>query len=192
MPEWIRSDHPVPYPEALAFMEHRVAEIAAGRAEEAIWLLEHPPLYTAGTSARAEDLITPNRFPVYEAGRGGQYTYHGPGQRIVYVMLDLNRRGKDVRCFVRHLESWVIRTLAEFNLRGEIRDGRVGVWVARRTSPAIRTARWPRTRSPRSGSSCAAGSAFTASRSTSSRIWNISPASCPAASAITGSPALSI
>ncbi|WP_277749584.1 lipoyl(octanoyl) transferase LipB [Paenirhodobacter populi] len=135
MPEWIRSDRPVPYPEALAFMERRVAEIAAGRADEAIWLLEHPPLYTAGTSAQVGDLIAPDRFPVYQAGRGGQYTYHGPGQRIVYVMLDLNRRGKDVRCFVRHLESWVIRTLAEFNLRGEIRDGRVGVWVARPDKP---------------------------------------------------------
>lgn len=135
MPEWIYSDHPIPYPQALAFMEQRVAEIAAGHADEAIWLLEHPPLYTAGTSARIEDLVSPGRFPVYEAGRGGQYTYHGPGQRIIYVMLDLNRRGKDVRCFVRQLEAWVIQTLAEFNLRGEIRDGRVGVWVQRPNRP---------------------------------------------------------
>jgi len=131
MPEWIQSDTLVPYEEALAFMEARVAAIARGEAEEAIWLLEHPPLYTAGTSARREDLVDPDRFPVYEAGRGGQYTYHGPGQRVVYVMLDLNRRGRDVRCFVRHLEDWVIAALAEFNVKGQIRDGRVGVWVER-------------------------------------------------------------
>lgn len=131
MPEWIQSDTLVPYEEALAFMEARVAAIARGEAEEAIWLLEHPPLYTAGTSAKREDLVDPDRFPVYEAGRGGQYTYHGPGQRVVYVMLDLNRRGRDVRCFVRHLEDWVIAALAEFNVTGQIRDGRVGVWVER-------------------------------------------------------------
>lgn len=135
MVEWIRAEGLVPYEEALAFMEARVAAIAKGAAEEAIWLLEHPPLYTAGTSAKPEDLVDPDRFPVYEAGRGGQYTYHGPGQRIVYVMLDLNRRGRDVRCFVRHLEDWVIATLAEFNVKGEIRDGRVGVWVARPDRP---------------------------------------------------------
>ncbi|PTV95437.1 lipoyl(octanoyl) transferase [Rhodobacter aestuarii] len=131
MPEWIKSDTPVGYAEALAFMEARVAAIAAGEADEAIWLLEHPPLYTAGTSAKREDLVDPDRFPVYEAGRGGQYTYHGPGQRIIYVMLDLNKRGRDVRCFVRALEAWVIAALAEFNVSGEIRDGRVGVWVKR-------------------------------------------------------------
>ncbi len=131
MPEWITSDRPVPYPQALAFMEARVAAIAAGQADEAIWLLEHPPLYTAGTSAQAADLTDPDRFPVYEAGRGGQYTYHGPGQRVVYVMLDLNRRGRDVRCFVRALEGWVIAALAEFNVAGHIREGRVGVWVER-------------------------------------------------------------
>ncbi len=131
MVEWIHSDGRVPYPEALAFMEARVAAISAGEADEAIWLLEHPPLYTAGTSARIEDLVEPDRFPVYEAGRGGQYTYHGPGQRVVYVMLDLNKRGRDVRCFVRRLEQWVIATLASFNVKGEIRDGRVGVWVTR-------------------------------------------------------------
>lgn len=131
MPEWIISDRLVPYPEALAFMEARVAAIAAGEAEEAIWLLEHPPLYTAGTSAKLEDLTDPERFPVFEAGRGGQYTYHGPGQRVIYVMLDLNKRGRDVRCFVRHLEDWVIAALAEFNVKGEIREGRVGVWVQR-------------------------------------------------------------
>ena len=131
MVEWIQSDSPVSYPEALAFMEARVAAIAAGEADEAIWLLEHPPLYTAGTSARIEDLTDPERFPVYDAGRGGQYTYHGPGQRVIYVMLDLNKRGRDVRCFVRQLETWVIATLAEFNVKGEIRSGRVGVWVSR-------------------------------------------------------------
>ncbi len=131
MVEWIHSDGRVPYPEVLAFMEARVAAISAGEADEAIWLLEHPPLYTAGTSARIEDLVEPDRFPVYEAGRGGQYTYHGPGQRVVYVMLDLNKRGRDVRCFVRRLEQWVIATLASFNVKGEIRDGRVGVWVTR-------------------------------------------------------------
>ncbi|MGO4854346.1 lipoyl(octanoyl) transferase LipB [Phaeovulum sp. W22_SRMD_FR3] len=131
MVEWITAPGLVPYPDALAFMEARVADIAAGRADEAIWLLEHPPLYTAGTSARAEDLTEPERFPVYAAGRGGQYTYHGPGQRVAYVMLDLNRRGRDVRKFVCALENWVIETLAEFNVTGERRAGRVGVWVQR-------------------------------------------------------------
>jgi lipoyl(octanoyl) transferase len=118
-------------------MEARATAIAEGRADEAIWLLEHPPLYTAGTSARPEDLVEPDRFPVFAVGRGGQYTYHGPGQRIVYVMLDVKRRGQDVRCFVRQLENWVIAALAEFNVRGEIRPGRVGVWVARPDRPAL-------------------------------------------------------
>ncbi len=131
MVEWLTSPGLVPYEIALAEMEARVAAIAAGRADEAVWLLEHPPLYTAGTSARPEDLTDPDRFPVFVAGRGGQYTYHGPGQRVAYVMLDLNRRGRDVRAFVRRLEEWIIATLAEFNVRGEIREGRVGVWVAR-------------------------------------------------------------
>lgn len=135
MVEWIHSDRLVPYEEALAFMEDRVAAIARGEADEAIWLLEHPPLYTAGTSARREDLTDPDRFPVYEAGRGGQYTYHGPGQRVAYVMLDLNKRGRDVRCFVRQLEAWVIAALAQFNVTGEIREGRVGVWVTRPDRP---------------------------------------------------------
>ncbi len=129
--EWIVSDTPVAYPDALQFMEKRVAEIRAGTAPEAVWLLEHPPLYTAGTSAKREDLLQPDRFPVYEAGRGGQYTYHGPGQRVAYVMLDLHKRGRDVRCFVRDLEDWVILTLAQFGVTGEIRDGRVGIWVDR-------------------------------------------------------------
>jgi lipoyl(octanoyl) transferase len=131
MVEWRTTEGPVPYEEALAFMEARVADIAAGRADEMIWLLEHPALYTAGTSARPQDLTDPGRFPVHVAGRGGQYTYHGPGQRIVYVMLDLNRRGRDVRAFVRRLEDWVIAALAEFNVRGEVRSDRVGVWIAR-------------------------------------------------------------
>ncbi|THD82287.1 lipoyl(octanoyl) transferase LipB [Aliigemmobacter aestuarii] len=136
MVEWTTLEGLSPYAETLAAMEARAAAIAEGRADEAIWLLEHPPLYTAGTSARTEDLTDPNRFPVHVAGRGGQYTYHGPGQRVVYTMLDLNRRGRDVRCFVRHLENWVIDTLAEFNIRGEIRPGRVGVWVTRPDRPA--------------------------------------------------------
>ncbi|WP_374304704.1 lipoyl(octanoyl) transferase LipB [Ferrovibrio sp.] len=128
--EWIVSDSPVAYEDALAAMEARVAAIRAGEAREAVWLLEHPALYTAGTSAKPADLLNP-RFPVYTAGRGGQYTYHGPGQRVVYLMLDLNRRGKDVRAFVCRMEDWVIAALARFNIKGEIRDGRVGVWVAR-------------------------------------------------------------
>lgn len=136
MVEWITSDRPVPYDEALAAMEARVAAISAGTAEEAVWLLEHPPLYTAGTSARPEDLTDPGRFPVHDAGRGGQYTYHGPGQRVAYVMLDLGRRGRDVRRFVCQLEDWVIDTLAAFNVRGERRQGRVGVWVVRPDRPA--------------------------------------------------------
>lgn len=131
MTEWIISDDRVAYPEALAAMEARVAAISAGTADEAVWLLEHPPLYTAGTSARREDLTDPDRFPVYDARRGGQYTYHGPGQRVAYVMLDLNARGRDVRRFVCRLEDWVIATLAEFGVKGERREGRVGVWVVR-------------------------------------------------------------
>lgn len=137
MVEWVHLDGHSPYAETLAAMEARAAAIAAGTADEAIWLLEHPPLYTAGTSARIEDLVEPDRFPVFAVGRGGQYTYHGPGQRIVYVMLDVKRRGGDVRCFVRKLEKWVIAALAEFNVTGEIRDGRVGVWVQRPDKPRL-------------------------------------------------------
>ncbi|MFY2826197.1 lipoyl(octanoyl) transferase LipB [Ruegeria sp. MALMAid1280] len=133
--EWKITDGLTDYTEAVAFMEARVAAIAAGEADECVWLLEHPPLYTAGTSARIEDLTDPDRFPVYEAKRGGEYTYHGPGQRVAYVMLDLNKRGKDVRGFVKKLENWVIAALAEFNVQGEIRDGRVGVWVRRDDKP---------------------------------------------------------
>lgn len=134
-PEWRHLPGLQPYGPTLAAMEARVADIAEGRAPEAIWLLEHPPLYTAGTSARPEDLADPDRFPVHVAGRGGQYTYHGPGQRVVYVMLDLNRRGRDVRSFVCALEAWVIAALADFGLRAERRAGRVGVWIARPERP---------------------------------------------------------
>ena len=128
---WLTSAAPVPYDDAVAAMERRVAEIRSGRAPEAVWLVEHPPLYTAGTSARAEDLLDPGRFPVFASGRGGQYTYHGPGQRVAYVMLDLGRRGADLRAFVGHLEDWLIATLARFKVKGERRAGRVGIWVAR-------------------------------------------------------------
>lgn len=125
----------MPYLMAVAAMEARAERIAAGEAPEAIWLLEHPPLYTAGTSAKPADLTDPDRFPVYPSKRGGQYTYHGPGQRVVYVMLDVGKRGRDVRRFVQDLEKWVIATLGEFNVTGEIREGRVGVWVARDDKP---------------------------------------------------------
>lgn len=129
--EWLTSQNLVPYEKAVSEMEARVAAIAEGTAAEAIWLLEHPPLYTAGTSAEPDGLRQADRFPVHKVHRGGQYTYHGPGQRVVYVMLDLRNRGRDVRDFVERLEAWVIEALAEFNIRGEIRPGRVGVWVAR-------------------------------------------------------------
>ncbi|WP_373636597.1 lipoyl(octanoyl) transferase LipB [Yoonia sp. BS5-3] len=135
MVEWIISDGLTEYDQALTFMENRVAGIIGGTADECIWLLEHPPLYTAGTSANAADLIDPNRFPVHEARRGGEYTYHGPGQRVAYVMLDVGKRGRDVRQFVKDLENWVIATLETFNVKGEIREGRVGVWVQRPEKP---------------------------------------------------------
>jgi lipoyl(octanoyl) transferase len=128
--EWLVSDQAIPYPEAVATMEARVADIAAGRAAEFVWLLEHPSLYTSGTSGNAADLLDP-RFPVFPSGRGGQLTYHGPGQRVAYVMLDLKRRQPDVRAYVASLEQWIIRTLATFNVRGKRREDRVGVWVAR-------------------------------------------------------------
>ncbi|MCL3883012.1 lipoyl(octanoyl) transferase LipB [Marivita sp. GX14005] len=137
MVEWRISGGLTEYDEAVAAMEARAAAIAAGKAEELIWLLEHPPLYTAGTSAKPADLKDPERFPVFETKRGGQYTYHGPGQRVVYVMLDVGARGRDVRCFVQDLERWVIATLAEFGLTGHIRDGRVGVWIERPDKPAL-------------------------------------------------------
>lgn len=129
--DWLVSDSLVDYEEAVRFMEARVEAIAGGAAPELVWLLEHPALYTAGTSADFADLISPDRFPVHRTGRGGQFTYHGPGQRIVYVMLDLDRRGKDVRAFVAALEGWIIDTLDRFNVRGEVRGDRVGVWVRR-------------------------------------------------------------
>jgi lipoyl(octanoyl) transferase len=128
--DWLISDHAIPYPEAVAKMEARVADIAAGRAPEMVWLLEHPPLYTSGTSGKTTDLLDP-RFPIFQSGRGGQLTYHGPGQRVGYAMLDLKRRRPDVRAYVASLEEWIIRTLAAFNVRGERREDRVGVWVAR-------------------------------------------------------------
>ena len=128
---WIVAPGLTPYPQAVAAMEARAAAIAAGQADEAVWLVEHPPLYTAGTSAQPADLLTPDRFAVFESGRGGQYTYHGPGQRVAYVMLDLKRRRPDVRAFVVALEDWLIATLWAFHVRGERREDRVGVWVRR-------------------------------------------------------------
>jgi lipoyl(octanoyl) transferase len=129
--EWVISDRLVPYPEAVAAMEARAAAIAAGDAPDQVWLLEHPPLYTAGTSARESDLISPDRFPVFRTGRGGEFTYHGPGQRVAYLMLDLNKRGPDLRRYVASLEAWIIATLARFNVVGERREDRIGVWVRR-------------------------------------------------------------
>jgi lipoyl(octanoyl) transferase len=128
--EWRLSNAPVPYEEAVAAMERRVGEIRAGRAPELVWLLEHPPLYTGGTSARPQDLHDA-RFPVFQTGRGGQFTYHGPGQRVAYVMIDLKRRKPDVRAYVNNLEEWIIRALSDFNVRGECRADRIGVWVRR-------------------------------------------------------------
>ena len=147
--EWVVSDGLTPYPEALAAMEARAAAIRAGAAGELVWLVEHPPTYTAGTSATPEGLVDP-RFPVFRAGRGGQWTYHGPGQRTAYVMLDLGRRGRDVRAYVHALEEWLIRALDRFNVRGERREGRVGIWVADRArgtedkvaAIGVRVTRW--------------------------------------------------
>jgi lipoyl(octanoyl) transferase len=133
---WAVSRRPVGYAEAVEAMEARVEAIGAGEASELVWLLEHPPLYTAGVSSKAGDLLDRDRFPVFRAGRGGQYTYHGPGQRVAYVMLDLRKRGRDVRAFVESLEAWIIGALADFNVEGQIRPGRVGVWVERRVSGA--------------------------------------------------------
>ena len=130
--QWAVSTGYVDYEPAVAAMEARVAAIAAGEAEEAVWLLEHPPLYTAGVSAKDDDLLAPDRFPVHRTGRGGQFTYHGPGQRVAYVMLDLNRRGKDVRAFVHGLEDWIIGALDQFGVEAGMRDARVGVWVERK------------------------------------------------------------
>ena len=147
--EWRYGDALVPYEEAVEEMERRIAAIRERHALELVWLVEHPPLYTAGTSARDEDLLDPDRLPVYRSGRGGQYTYHGPGQRIAYVLLDLDRRGRDVRCHVWRLEEWIIATLARFAVTGERRDGRVGVWVVGRdggedkiAAIGVRVRRW--------------------------------------------------
>jgi lipoyl(octanoyl) transferase len=147
--EWQMSDRPAAYEAAVAAMEARVAAIRDGTAPELVWLLEHPPLYTAGTSARDQDLLDSGGFPVYRTGRGGQFTYHGPGQRIGYVMLDLKPRGADVRRYVHDLEEWLIRCLARFNITGERRDGRVGIWVVERdgrenkiAALGVRVRRW--------------------------------------------------
>ena len=129
LPDWKTSDDPVDYEPAVAFMESRVAAIREGTARELVWLTEHPPLYTAGTSAKPADLLDPNELPVYTTGRGGQFTYHGPGQRIAYVMLDLRNRQRDVRAFVRNLEQWIIEALSQFNVVGERRPGRIGIWI---------------------------------------------------------------
>ena len=137
MVDWKTSLEPVSYLDAVAFMEARVEAIHKGEAAELIWLVEHPPLYTAGTSAKEADLTDPDRFPVFETKRGGQFTYHGPGQRVAYVMLNVGARGRDVRDFVRRMENWVIATLAEFNVKGEQREGRVGVWVTRPEKPPL-------------------------------------------------------
>ena len=137
MVEWIKSDGLVGYEDALAVMDQRVTKITSGKQKEAIWLLEHPPLFTAGTSAKAQDLVDPDRFEVFQSRRGGEHTYHGPGQRVAYAMLDLNRRGKDVRAYVHNLESWIIDTLATFGVTGERREGRVGVWVVRPDKPPL-------------------------------------------------------
>ncbi|MBX3597315.1 MAG: lipoyl(octanoyl) transferase LipB [Rhizobiaceae bacterium] len=135
--EWRIEPGLTEYETALATMEARAEAIRAGTAPEMVWLVEHPPLYTAGTSARLEDLVEPERFPVYDAGRGGEYTYHGPGQRVAYIMIDLKRRRPDVRAFIAALEEWIIRSLARFNVKGERREDRVGVWVVRPDRPPL-------------------------------------------------------
>ena len=137
MVDWITEPGLLDYDRATSFMETRAADIRAGTAPETIWLVEHPPMYTAGTSAREDDLKDAGRFPVYPTKRGGQYTYHGPGQRVAYVMLDVAARGQDVRKFVHDMEDWIIATLAEFNVTGERREGRVGVWVTRPEKPPL-------------------------------------------------------
>jgi len=146
--EWLESQEPVPYPEALAFMEQRAAAIRAGTARECVWLVEHPPLFTAGTSADPSELFNPQGFPVFEAGRGGRYTYHGPGQRVGYVMLDLEKRGKDIRCFVHSLEGWLIGVLDALGVSAHRAPGRIGIWVGEGEGEAkigalgVRVKRW--------------------------------------------------
>ena len=148
-PEWMIASEPVEYPDAVTFMEDRVEKIRIGAAPELVWLLEHPPLYTAGTSARPEELLVPERFPVFASGRGGRYTYHGPGQRVAYVMLDLRRRGADIRAYVCALESWIIATLKQLGVHGERRQGRIGIWIvqdagkeAKIAAIGVRVRRW--------------------------------------------------
>jgi lipoyl(octanoyl) transferase len=142
--EWLTSGTPVPYPEAVAFMEGRAAAITLGEASECVWLIEHPALYTAGTSADPAELIIPDRFPVFRTGRGGRFTYHGPGQRVAYVMLDLSQRGRDVRAFVQALEAWMIATLGRLGVDGRRREGQIGVFVggAKIASIGVRVRRW--------------------------------------------------
>ena len=137
MVDWIIADGLTDYRDSLNIMEQRIAAISAGNAEEAIWLVEHPPLYSAGTSAKADHLLEPHRFSTYQTGRGGQYTYHGPGQRVVYVMINLNKRKRDIRAFSRLLEQWIIKTLASFNLKAHTCDERIGVWVKRPEKPLL-------------------------------------------------------
>jgi len=142
--EWLASAEPVPYAEAVAAMDGRVASIARGEARECVWLLEHPPIYTGGTSADFAELLAPARFPVFRSGRGGRFTYHGPGQRVAYVMLDLSRRGRDIRAFVASLEDWLIATLVQLGIEGERRPGRIGIFVegAKIASIGVRVRRW--------------------------------------------------
>jgi lipoyl(octanoyl) transferase len=146
--DWVVATGPIAYPEAVAAMEARVAAIGAGAAAERVWLLEHPSLYTAGTSARSEDLLQPDRFPVFRTGRGGQYTYHGPGQRVAYVMLDLGRRGADLRLYVRNLEDWIIDALGFFGVAGKRHEGQIGIWTPTSSGDAkiaaigVRIRRW--------------------------------------------------
>ena len=146
--EWKVSEQPVPYPEALAFMEQRVGAIREGSERECVWLLEHPPLFTAGTSAHPSELMNPQDFPVFDAGRGGRYTYHGPGQRVGYVMLDLDRRGRDIRCFVHSVEGWIIDALAQLGVSAHRAEGRIGIWVGEGAGEAkigalgVRVRRW--------------------------------------------------
>lgn len=135
--EWRVESEPAAYPHSLGIMQKRAEDIAAGRAAELIWLVEHPALYTAGTGAKMEDLLTPDRFPVYHSGRGGQFTYHGPGQRVIYIMLDLKQRKQDIRAFIRAVEEWGILTLADFGIKAERRSDRVGIWVTRKANPSL-------------------------------------------------------
>ena len=174
--DWMATRDPVPYATACAFMARRVEAIATGAAGEVVWLLEHPSLYTAGTSAKREHLIEPDRLPVFRSPRGGQFTYHGPGQRVVYLMLDVQARFGDVRAYVAALEQWIIAVLAEFGVAAQCREGLIGVWVRGRIGPPSSP------KSPPLACACDAGSARTASASTLRRTLTILLASCPAGS----------